>query len=34
LRLTLERAGGEDSDDVARVAEALRRQLAVDYPEH
>lgn len=34
LRLALERAGGEDSDHVAQAAEALRRQLAVDYPEH
>jgi hypothetical protein len=33
LRLTLDRAAGEDSDDVARVAEALRRKLVLDYPE-
>jgi hypothetical protein len=33
LRLALERAAG-DSDDVAQAAEALRRRLAVDYPEH
>jgi hypothetical protein len=33
LRLTLERAAGDGSPGLAETAEALRRKLAVDYPE-
>ena len=33
LRLTLERAAGEESPGLAEAAETLRRRLAVDYPE-